>query len=226
MKYLHLATAQIVALISVSRINAEKPTNAGNNGNGNNSGGGGGGGDPLPSEPSFIDALTSFDTTKWAKAGPWSNGSPFANGWDASAVTFSSANGMTVKLDDAPFIVDQTTTYPYTSGELRTTGYYGYGCYEVTMKPVAESGVVTAFFTFAGPYDNPTNGNGQHNEIDIEFLGKDTTYFQANYWTNDDQYVNGHEYIVNLGFDASHDFHRYGFKWTSTGKVCGWNQSV
>jgi hypothetical protein len=31
---------------------------------------------------------------------------------------------------------------------------------------------VSAFFTFAGPYDN--GGNGRHNEIDVEFLGYDT----------------------------------------------------
>ena len=80
---------------------------------------------------------------------------------------------------------------------------------------MARPGAVTTFFTFAGPYDN--GGNGKHNEIDIEFLGYDTTKFQANFWTNDDTYSNGHEHMVNLGFDASQAFHTYAFKWTSTG---------
>jgi hypothetical protein len=75
--------------------------------------------------------------------------------------------------------------------------------------------VVTTFFTFAGPYDN--GGNGKHNEIDIEFLGYDTTKFQANFWTNDDTYSKSHEILVPLGFDASQAYHTYGFKWTSTG---------
>jgi endo-1,3-1,4-beta-glycanase ExoK len=54
---------------------------------------------------------------------------------------------------------------------------------------VAESGVVSSFFTFAGPFDN--GGNGKHNEIDIEFLRFDTRTFQVNFWTNDDTYAGG-----------------------------------
>lgn len=56
---------------------------------------------------------------------------------------------------------------PYASGELRSNGYFGYGCYEASFKPVLVPGVVTSLFTFAGPYDN--GGNGQHNEIDLGF---------------------------------------------------------
>jgi beta-glucanase (GH16 family) len=73
-------------------------------------------------------------------------------------------------------------------------------------------------FTFAGPYDN--GGNGKHNEIDIEFLGSDTSVVQLNFWTNDDTYASANEALVELGFDASQAFHAYGFKWTSTG--IGW----
>jgi hypothetical protein len=84
---------------------------------------------------------------------------------------------------------------------------------------VARSGVITSFFTFAGPFDN--GGNGQHNEIDIEFVGEDgdtdvgISWVQFNYWTNDDAYASRNEFRQELGFDASADFHRYGFKWTS-----------
>ncbi|NJD32707.1 MAG: glycosyl hydrolase family protein [Gammaproteobacteria bacterium] len=102
---------------------------------------------------------------------------------------------------------------PYSSGEYRTTGYYGYGCYEASFKPVAQPGVVSSFFTFAGPYDN--GGNGKHNEIDIEFLGYDVGRVQLNFWTNDDTYATSHEELIPLGFDPLGAFHRYGFKWTS-----------
>jgi beta-glucanase (GH16 family) len=169
--------------------------------------------DPPPSAPSFSDNLTIYDTSLWSKADGWANGSPFDNGWSASAIQFGT-EGMAIELSDTP-----NNGEPYTSGELRTTEFYGYGCYEVGMKPVPESGVITAFFTFAGPYDTPRGGNGKHNEIDIEFLGYDTTIVQVNYWTNDDAYSNGQEHIVSLGFDAADDFHDYAIKWDSTGII-------
>jgi len=173
---------------------------------------------PPPAQGDFIDLLNSFDSSRWQKADGWTNGSPFDNAWSADNVVFHDGL-MELVLDDTA-----ARGEPYTSGEYRTTGYYGYGCYEVSMKPVARSGLITSFFTFAGPYDN--GGNGQHNEIDIEFvgdfvfddgLGNRTSWVQFNYWTNDDAYASRNEIPFQLLFDASADFHRYGFKWTSRG---------
>ena len=164
---------------------------------------------PPPAQSSFSDSFDTFNTARWAKADGWSNGSPFDNAWRADHVNFANSL-MTITLDNLAYLGE-----PYSSGEYRTTGFYGYGCYEVRFKAVARPGAVTTFFTFAGPFDN--GGNGTHNEIDIEFLGYDTTRFQANFWTNDDTYSNGHEHMVNLGFDASQAFHTYAFKWTTTG---------
>ena len=41
-------------------------------------------------------------------------------------------------------------------------------------------------------------------------LGKDTTKVQFNYYTNG---VGNHEYMYDLGFDASEGYHTYGFDW-------------
>jgi len=41
-------------------------------------------------------------------------------------------------------------------------GFYGYGCYEARFRPISRPGVVTSFFTFAGPYDNGGNGRQIH----------------------------------------------------------------
>ncbi|WP_413110389.1 family 16 glycosylhydrolase [Thaumasiovibrio sp. DFM-14] len=164
----------------------------------------------VETENSFFDPLTTFDTIRWQAADGWANHSPFLNAWSAEALQFDN-NGMTINLTDTPLL-----NYDYTSGELRTSGFYGYGCYEVEMKPAAVSGVVSAFFTFMGPYDNPPGGNGMHNEIDIEFLGKDVNSVQFNFWTNDDLYNNGHETIVKLGFDAAESFNHYAFSWSET----------
>ena len=41
-------------------------------------------------------------------------------------------------------------------------------------------------------------------------MGKDTTGVQFNYYVNGQ---GGHEYWYDLGFDASEEFHEYGFRW-------------
>lgn len=168
---------------------------------------------PVPSEAgSFVDNLDGYNTSIWTKADGWSNGSPFANGWQADHIDIFDAGLLTITLDDVP-----SSGEDYTSGEYRTIDFYGYGCYQARFKPVATLGVVTALFTFAGPFDKPRGGNGKHNEIDVEFLGNNTSEVQFNFWTNDDSYINGHEYIYSLEFDAAQDFHDYGFKWTADG---------
>lgn len=96
----------------------------------------------------------------------------------------------------------------YSGGEYRSRDFYSYGMYEVNMKPAQNIGVVSSFFTYTGPCDNQP-----WDEIDIEFLGKNTTQFQANYYVNG---VGGHEHMIDLGFDASQSYHTYGFAWEPT----------
>ena len=160
---------------------------------------------------SFLDQLGTYDTQRWMKADRWTNGSPFDNAWRADHVLHDGSAGlMTIRLSNRAYLGQ-----PYSSGEYRTRGFHGYGCYEARFKPIRQAGVVTSFFTFAGPYDN--GGNGKHNEIDVEFLGKDTGSVQFNFWTNDDAYGSHNEYVVQLGFDASLAPHNYGFRWLEGG---------
>lgn len=89
----------------------------------------------------------------------------------------------------------------YAGAEFRSWMKFGYGYYSVSMKAAKCDGVISSFFTYTNwPWD----------EIDIEFLGNDTTKVQFNYYTNGQ---GGHEYVYHLGFDASEDFHEYGFDW-------------
>ena len=164
---------------------------------------------PVPL-PSFVDELKAYDTGRWMKADRWTNGSPFDNAWRADHVTHdATASRMTLTLDNRAYLGK-----PYSSGEYRTKGFHGYGCYEARFQPVSQRGVVTSFFTFAGPYDN--GGNGRHNEIDIEFLGEDTRSIQFNYWTNDDTYSSRNEYVVTYTTDFSLEAHNFGFRWTDS----------
>ena len=89
----------------------------------------------------------------------------------------------------------------YVGAEYRSQAKFSYGYYSVSMKAAKCPGVISSFFTYTGwPWD----------EIDIEFLGDDTTRVQFNYYTSG---KGGHEYVYHLGFDASEEFHEYGFDW-------------
>src|SRR6185503_16985549 len=44
----------------------------------------------------------------------------------------------------------------------------------------------------------------------IEFIGKDSTIFQSNYFTNG---VGKHGSDIQLGYDATQSFHDYAFEW-------------
>jgi beta-glucanase (GH16 family) len=146
----------------------------------------------------FVENLDSLNTSKFEVANGWTNGNPFNSTWRSDCVTFS--NGiMTLKLDR------DSGNPPYKSGEYRTKDFYSYGYFEVRMKATKKQGTLSSFFTYTGPSDN-----NPWDEIDIEILGKNTWQMQVNYYTNG---TGGHESFINLGFDASLDFHNYGFEW-------------
>ena len=129
----------------------------------------------------------------------WGNGSCFDCGWyKENAVIHDGALHLSIDKDS-------TGNYNYSGGEYRTADFYHYGYYETSMQAIKNDGVVSSFFTYTGPSDN-----NPWDEIDIEILGKDTTKVQFNYYTNG---VGNHEYMYDLGFDASEGYHTYGFDW-------------
>lgn len=79
-----------------------------------------------------------------------------------------------------------------------------YGRYTVVMKPARGAGLVTGFFTYTGPHYG-----ARHDEIDIEFLGKNTsqihiaTFVDGKLWNK----------FIDLGFDAADRPRRYTFEW-------------
>lgn len=90
----------------------------------------------------------------------------------------------------------------YGGAEYRTDKRYSYGFYAVSMKAADCSGVISSFFAYT---NDPV-----WDEIDIEFLGKDMSRVQFNYFKSG---VGGHEFVFDLGFDASKEFHEYAFDW-------------
>lgn len=168
--------------------------------------------EPLKGE--IVADFTKGESESVFESDGWSNGSVFNVVWDKNNVEYGEdAMHLGIKAEERTVWVDDAEkTYSYTAGEARTTLHYGYGDFEVSMKPAKKAGTASTFFTCTGPYDTGLDGEPQkHDEIDIEFLGKDTTKVQFNYFVNGQ---GGHEHMYNLGFDASKEYHTYGFRWT------------
>lgn len=137
----------------------------------------------------------------WNKAN-WANKTVFNVGWRPDHVKVGSGGALQLKLDNKP-----SHGFPYSSGEYRTGRDFKYGRFEVRMKPVRASGVISSFFLYTGPSEGTP-----HDEIDIEFLGRNTRQVMFNYYTNG---RGNNEFYCDLPFDAADDFHAYGFEWRS-----------
>lgn len=91
-------------------------------------------------------------------------------------------------------------------GQVQHEGRHGHGRYEVVMQPARGHGLISSFYTYTGPHFGDP-----HHEIDIEFLGRDTTEVQLNI------FVEGRPLRpaprIDLGFDAADRPRLYGFDW-------------
>lgn len=151
----------------------------------------------------------------WEKAN-WTNGNMFNCWWDPENITFNESGNSLMKMK----ICKKTNpSYPqaYNGAELRTTGTYGYGYYEVRMKPCKASGTNSSFFL----YTKDDKNNIEWNEVDIEFITKDMgdgrglrSIPQFNFFI--DNAGEGHEFLyTDLEFDASTAFHVYGIEYAA-----------
>ncbi len=156
-------------------------------------------GTPMNQNATVVADFRKGETPVFFASDGWTNGSCFDCGWYKQNTSFD--NGVLNLTIDK----DHSGKYNYSGAEYRTNDYYSYGYYETSMQAIKNDGVVSSFFTYTGPSDN-----NPWDEIDIEILGKDTTKVQFNYYTNG---VGNHEFMYDLGFDASEGFHTYGFDW-------------
>lgn len=174
--------------------------------------------EPLKATTTIADWSTGEISDDIFKSNGWTNGSddnPTFN-------TYWNSDNMIVGEDSMKLVItpnpdgSEKTWNEFYGGEARTYSYYGYGDYEVSMKPSNVVGTTSTFFVCTGNYDtNPHTGKpNPWDEIDIEFLGKDIgenkSLVQFNYFVNG---KGGHEKKIELPFDASEDFHTYGFRW-------------
>jgi GR25 family glycosyltransferase involved in LPS biosynthesis len=107
---------------------------------------------------------------------------------------------------------EQTTAVRlFTSGAIVTQQKLLFGKFITTLKPTNTPGLVTGMFL---------HRNSPHQEIDIEFLGKDTTKMLVNVFYNPGLEGTELEYgyrgtpvLIDLGFDGSKEFHQYEIEW-------------
>lgn len=100
----------------------------------------------------------------------------------------------------------------YLGAEIRTTESFLYGKFEVKMKSVECSGMLSSFFTFYDSPDFVTNWN----EIDIEILGRYSNEVQFNTITPGDGKRAPHEKRYVLDYNPHEEFHTYAIVWTPT----------
>lgn len=125
----------------------------------------------------------------------------FDTDWRKSHVLFGEGE---VSLRLMPHPEPQPGGNRFAGAAIRQRSPSGYGSYAATIKPARGPGLVTGFFTYSGPYFGT-----RHDEIDIEFLGKDTRYIHLA-WFRDGKLTSR---FVPLGFDAAERPRRYRFDW-------------
>jgi hypothetical protein len=103
------------------------------------------------------------------------------------------------------------TARDFTAAALASRATYRYGSFAAEIQSAAAPGIVTGFFL---------HRNGPRQEIDIEFPGHRPQHMLVNVYYNPglpgDKFEYGYRgtpVLIDLGFDASSDFHLYEIEW-------------
>ena len=151
---------------------------------------------------SFVDTFARVDPGRWLISNGWSNGDFQDCTFQRGNVAVVGGGGVTLALQDA------TGLAPLELRGVAEPRHLRLRILEVRVRAARAHGVVTAFFTYIGPYQKPPQ---PHDEIDFEFLGRATSTVQANYFANG---VGEHGHDIPLGFDAADRMSDYAFEWT------------
>ena len=154
--------------------------------------------------------IETFDDAKWHDrwfVANFDQQGSFATGWrrKLASVVLPAApgkGGSFLQLNLVP--TGDGIDKPFFGAELQRSPAH-YGSYEVYMKPGKGNGLASTFFTYTGPFFGDP-----HDEIDFEFLGRDTTKVWLNIFTDGDNLPGQ---WIDLGFDAATEPHLYRFDW-------------
>ena len=158
----------------------------------------------IPSSPGFISLLGDAQNNAFFYRSDFANPDGHYGGdWSPKNIK-QTADGADLEVHH-----EQSRSGPFTGAEMKTVNTYVYGRYEVVMRPSKGSGLVSSFFTYTGSYEGTA-----HDEIDIEFLGLDTSRIHFNYFRKG---KTGASATFDLPFDASEADHLYAFEWSPEG---------
>ena len=143
-------------------------------------------GTPAIAAEGFSDTFQSHPVTGWHVADYTFSHPHFDTDWSRGQLRFE--NGVHLNLSP-----QANQTNRFTGASIRRENTTHYGRYEVVMKPARGVGVVTGFFTYTGAYYGT-----RHDEIDIEFLGKDTTRPQPRCWQKGSSAERASRFLLRL----------------------------
>ena len=147
---------------------------------------------------SFTDKFASLDLAAWYVA-EYDFGHPsFDTDWRKSMAEIK--DGLNLSLTPK-----EGSDNNFDGASVRRHTPTHYGKYEAVFQAAKGAGLVTGFFVYTGPHYGT-----QHDEIDIEILGKRTDHLHVAWFV--DGKIKEHD--IPLGFDASLAPHRYSFTWS------------
>ncbi len=151
---------------------------------------------PAMGEDAFFDAFDAVDPTLWYVATHTSSHPWFDTDWSADAL--SAKAGLSLRLSP------KSGENRFQGAAVRRLETTHYGRYDAVIQPSKGAGLITGFFTYTGPYYG-----SRHDEIDIEFLGKNTRQMHVAVFA-DGKLTNR---FIDLGFDAADRPRLYSFVW-------------
>lgn len=87
---------------------------------------------------SFMDGFSFFNNKRWERSSGYANGPPFDSWWAGKNVFINGKYSTLGLAVTKQFSAESGLSYA--SGEVKSNGRYGYGCYEAKMRPIAKPG--------------------------------------------------------------------------------------
>jgi endo-1,3-1,4-beta-glycanase ExoK len=152
---------------------------------------------------SFFEDFKTLDRSRWEIANGWSNNGEQGCVWSASNVKVVGKR-MSLVLNNR-----RGGGKSFSCAELQSRELYGHGTYEARMRPAAGTGIVSAFFSYAGPSHG--GDKSQERWFSFDFVGRDLKTLHLGYHAAGGRI---HRHKVNLAFDPSEAMNDYAIQWT------------
>ncbi|MGJ3263633.1 MAG: family 16 glycosylhydrolase [Salinarimonas sp.] len=152
---------------------------------------------------SFVETFEDeqLDRDRWYVSQGWVNTPDYDCTWSVDALR-KPGDRLVFSVERAP-----TAERDFICAEVQSTDVFSYGIYEVRMRAARGQGIMSAFFTYTGPYFGDP-----HDEVDIELPGARSESVELNAWIDGSDGDGPRTHA--LGFDTSEAFHDYAFDWS------------